>query len=100
MMATKGNSNRAQKNGVRFALATAATVVTLLGAQTLAFSGKSTTSAQTNQQNTVLASSTGGYTLQTVNNDQMSYDQSTSASYGSQITTAQNQPYPRSHSSR
>jgi hypothetical protein len=36
-----GNNNRAQKNTVRVALATAATVATLLGAQALAFAGKS-----------------------------------------------------------
>src|SRR5690349_19629626 len=44
-MATKGNSNRTQKNGVRYALATAATMMTLLGAQSLAFAGRSATSA-------------------------------------------------------
>ena len=54
-MATKGNSNRTQKNGVRYALATAATVMTLLGAQSLAFAGKSSDSIQMQATQTVVA---------------------------------------------
>src|SRR5579859_3995804 len=57
-MATKGNSNRTQKNGVRVVLATAATVMTLLGAQSLAFAGKSTSSDTTTQTNVAVVPTT------------------------------------------
>src|SRR5579859_3929059 len=49
-----------QKNGVRFALATAATIVTLFGAQTLAFAGKTATT-----QSTTAAQAQSGQTTDT-----------------------------------
>src|SRR5947209_3247478 len=49
-MATTGNANRMPKNKIRAALATAAVVVTLFGAQTLAFSEKAQASTQAVQQ--------------------------------------------------
>jgi hypothetical protein len=117
-MATKGNSNRAQKNGVRFALATAATMMTLLGAQSLAFAGKSTGSAQAaettvtivpttdTQAQLTLASSTA---IPTENKVVSAIEASSPTAVvtatpttvqATQITVATAQPTPRSHASR
>ncbi len=80
-MAAKGNSSRLQKNTVRIVLATAATVVTLIGAQALAFGGRVDAQAQSQQSDT-----TTSMTVQ--------------SSFTNQVTTDAVQPMPRTRASR
>ena len=121
-MAKKDNSNRAQKNGVRYALATAATIMTLFGAQSLAL--RSTTAAQATQITVVIKPTTDSQTKQiaasatTVPTQVISTANATSPTavvtatpttvvtarpttvQPTQITVAAAQPAPRSQSSR
>lgn len=89
------NSNRAQKNTVRIVLATAATITTLLGAQTLAFAGNAQTQAQQPDMTSV--------TTQDQTQDLQSFfedSQPVQSSRGNQVSSAPLQPRPRSRSSR
>lgn len=112
-MAPRGNSNRTQKNGVRYALATAATVMTLLGAQSLAFAGKANSSIQVQATQTVvalapttetvtqLAADTASPTTVPANNVVATATATTvKATTVSQVTLAATQPTPSSKSSR
>jgi hypothetical protein len=93
-MAAKGNSNRGQKNTVRVALATAATVTTLLGAQVLAFAGSLNAESQAQNQETTVTSEVQAQPTIVVTPTAV---QSTSAT---KVSVAPTQPTPRTRSSR
>ncbi len=92
-------SNQSQKNTVRIVLATAATITTLMGAQTLAFGGSANSQAQAQT-----ASQTTDQTTLDVSgptNDSVVIEPpSSSQSSVNQVYAAPYQPRPRSRASR
>ena len=109
-MAPKGNGNRPQKNGVRVALATGATLATLLGAQTLAFGEKTSTvkASQAVQALTITETPLAESTT-IVTDSGVSYSitpsatattPATSTKTTTKISAASTQPTPQSRSSR
>jgi hypothetical protein len=106
-MATKGNSNRTQKNGVRYVLATGVTMLTLLGAQSLAFAGKSAEATQSTATTvaivpTVAASPTDNVAIAATQVASPTTIPTVTPTIvqATKITVAAAQPAPRSQSSR
>ena len=103
-MAGKSDSNRNQKNNVRVALATAATIATLIGAQSLAFAGNTTSNvqAQSEQPQSALSDVVDSATTQLQLDDDQPVIIATPTAMPTttQITTTSSQPKPRSRSSR
>jgi hypothetical protein len=101
-MAKIANANRLPKNKIRTALATAAVITTLFGAQTLAFSEKAQTGTVISQP--VAQEVSQQPTTVAVNNTTTSQlttaSTSVSSSQVTPITQAASQPRPSSKSSR
>ncbi len=95
-MANQAKTNRAQKNTVRVALTTAATIATLFGAQALAFAGNSPANAQAQDPQPVVNA------VPSTSNDNLGSESDVTGSTRSfnRISRTRNQPVPSSHSSR
>jgi hypothetical protein len=99
IMAAQGKTNRTQKNTVRVALTTAATIATLLGAQALAFTGNTVAQAQDTQP-IVYTVPSGDEQVDSQQPIVAATPTAVPSGTRNRITVAPYQPRPRSHSSR